>query len=476
MNIVLIVIDTLRYDALGVNGNAGAHTPNIDRLAETGWTFDRAFSASFPTIPCRNDLMRGEYGGPFHPWKPLPFNAPTFPETLGRNGYATQLIHDTPHLVNGGHNFDWPFHAWTFIRGAEVDRPWITEDLPSPPNWEPDPLFDFGGELKAAPGLRTYMRANRNRETPDDWNCARLFDAAAQFLRDNARRDRFFLWIDCFDPHEPWDAPPEWMRKFDQTPGYNGAIDPRSFQLRNDERLSEAGKRRVKAAYEAKTAWVDDCFGRFLAALEETGLDENTAVVFMADHGTNLGERGHFGKRSPVTDAEARIPLIVRAPGIGSGKSDIIVQPQDIFATVLGLAGLPVEIDIDSHDIVKAAQSGGAAREIALCGSAANQWERRKNGVLFTAFDGERCLRVAARPERSVLSRVGAADDQIGAEADDLRRAAVDEIARRGLDGALAAWLRSGGAAEYPSDPVYWRGWPDHSGHHAYFSRLYGGE
>ncbi|MBT7099829.1 sulfatase-like hydrolase/transferase, partial [Candidatus Poribacteria bacterium] len=135
MNIVLIIIDTLRYDYVGANGNPNISTPNLDRLAAESWVFDRAFSASFPTIPFRNDVMRGQYGGPFHPWKPLPFNAPAFPRILGDNGYATQLIHDTPHLVNGGHNFDWPFHGWTFIRGAEVDRPWITDGFKLPDNW-----------------------------------------------------------------------------------------------------------------------------------------------------------------------------------------------------------------------------------------------------------------------------------------------------------------------------------------------------
>ncbi len=479
MNIVLIVIDTLRYDALGVNGNERAHTPNIDRLAASGWAFDNAYSASFPTIPFRNDAMRGEYGGPFHPWKPLPFNALTFPETLGKNGYATQLIHDTPHLVNGGHNFDWPFHAWTFIRGAEVDRPWITDGLPMLSNWTRDPLFDVGGELKPAPGLRTYMRANRHRKDPDDWNCAQLFHTAAQFLRGNAERDNFFLWIDCFDPHEPWDAPPEFMRMFDQTPGYDGRIDPRSFQARNNPNLSEAGRRRVQASYEAKTAWVDHCFGKFLTALEETGLDEKTAVILMADHGTNLGERGFFGKRSPVTDAEAHVPLIIKAPGAGSGRSSVLVQPQDLFATVLGLAGIPLEADLDSHNVLEAAQKGEGRRQIALAGGAANQWQRRQNGTLFTAFDGEWGLQVAADPEKSVLGRIGSVENETEAHAEtgaNLREAAIEEIARRGLDEPLAEWLRSDGQKQFPQDASFWRGWPDRSGHHAYFSRLYGGD
>ena len=141
MNIAYIVIDTLRYDYIGANGNDWIETPNFDRFAEKSWAFDRAFLASFPTIPYRTDVITGQYGAPFHAWKPLRHERQTIPRTLAQCGYATQLIHDTPHLVNGGHNFDWPFHAWTFIRGAEVDRDWIMDTVPWPKNWKKEPLL-----------------------------------------------------------------------------------------------------------------------------------------------------------------------------------------------------------------------------------------------------------------------------------------------------------------------------------------------
>ena len=105
MNIILIVVDTLRYDAISANGGS-IPTPNIDHLATESTAFDRAFCSSFPTIPFRTDLITGRYGGPFHPWLPLPHATHTFVDALKGTGYATQLIHDTPHLVNGGHNFD----------------------------------------------------------------------------------------------------------------------------------------------------------------------------------------------------------------------------------------------------------------------------------------------------------------------------------------------------------------------------------
>ena len=230
MNIILVIIDTLRYDHIGAHGNDWIKTPHFDTLASRSWVFDRSFSASFPTIPHRTDVITGKYGSPLFPWRPLRWDHVTFPEILAENGYCTQLIHDTPHLVNGGHNFDYPFHAWTPVRGAEVDRPWIDCGEPMLENWDWDPLFDqFDRKSIGTRLIKTYCRANRHRKKDEDWNTARLFRTASRWLRDNAGRDNFFLWVDCFDPHEPWDVPPEFAKLYVDSPGYDGRIDPRAL-------------------------------------------------------------------------------------------------------------------------------------------------------------------------------------------------------------------------------------------------------
>ena len=142
-------------------------------------------------------------------------------------------------------------------------------------------MFACLGENAVRSGLlQTYARSNRNRKKPEDWNCAKLFRSAAQFLQDNAQRENFFLWVDCFDPHEPWDAPLEFMKKYDARPDYDGRVDPRSlFGGRNDKDLPDEAKEHIKAQYPAKLTWMDHCFGQFLDALESTGLDRNTAVI-----------------------------------------------------------------------------------------------------------------------------------------------------------------------------------------------------
>lgn len=495
MNIVLVIVDTLRYDYIGANGNDWIKTPNMDRLAAESWVFDRSFTASYPTIPHRTDVMTGQYGAPFHAWSPLRFERHTFVRELAEAGYCTQLIHDTPHLVNGGHNFDWPFHAWTPVRGAEVDRPWIDgaafDDAARwPENWGTDELFDFADHevVKKNRMVNGYLRANRKRKRPEDWNCAKLFLKASEFLEDNASRDNFFLWIDCFDPHEPWDVPRDLMKMYDDTSGYDGRTDPRRFVARNDERMTEAAKKRVAASYAAKVSWVDRWLGRFLDTLDDTGLSKNTALVFTADHGTKVGEFGHFGKQGPPFEQEARTPFMVRAPGAGSGRSDIVVQPQDIYATVMGIAGVPIPPEVsrtmDSHDVLKIAREGGVKLEdgprgFALAGGSASSRWSRPGAAFCSLFDGEWWMEVAAKPEDSRIRRYGSEEDEAAANVkivEELHAKAVNELERRGADPRLMKWLRAGGETDFPDECVFWDGWPGPAGFTQYFARLYGGE
>ena len=468
MNIVLIVMDTFRYDAIGAYGDSSCKTPNFDKLTSKSLNFHRAFAASFPTIPHRTDIITGRYGGPFHMWKPLDCDVPTIPKALAELGYCTQLINDTPHLDNGGHGFDYPFHAWTHVSGASCDRAWITDSWDLLPNWKLDPMFDdiadkLGIELRKISNLNGYVPTNRHREREEDWNATKLFSRASAFLRDNTTRDNFFLWVDCFDPHEPWDAPPRFMKLHDKSDGYEGTIDPRTFHnpLTDHPDLPEEGITRIKAQYRAKVTLVDAGLGTFLETLDETGLAGKTAVLVTADHGTNLGDRlggRRFHKQGPPRANEAWVPCIVHIPGIEPGDSNLIAQPQDLFASILDIAGADAATvaDIDSQNVVEAASSGGPGkREIALCGSHIAGWSGDADKVLFSVFDDEWSLGFAANPERCQLQRLGTQEDVSSAFPDVVEclwKTGVAEIRRRGIDPDLASWLDSQGTAKFPTD------------------------
>ena len=485
MNVIVITVDTLRYDYIGAHGNNWIRTPNLDRLAAESWVFHNSYTSSYPTIPHRTDAFTGKSGSPFHPWVPLAHDEIALPRALAEAGYATQLLHDTPHLVNGGHNFDWPFNAWTFVRGAEVDRRWITGTADEPANWARDPLFDpcdHYGEVVGTSYFYTYARANKNRKKDEDWNCARLFLTASQWLQDNAGRDNFFLWLDCFDPHEPWDVPPEYMLMYDKTPGYDGRIDPRMIFFRYAKELSDDARNRIAASYAAKVTWMDRWLGELLDTLERSGLAKNTAVLLTADHGTNVGERGReaggggFGKGHPVRELEAHTPFIVRLPDGDAGRSDILVQPMDIFATVMGIVGEAVPEGLDSVDVLAQARSGKpGTRQVAVAGNGVMNWGK-KEGILFTVLDGRWCLEYAAKPEGCALTPMGSLEDVAPDNqdvVDRLRKAGVEELERRGTDPAIIAWLRSNGEGEYPTDCKFWDRCPAPAGYASYFTRLY---
>ena len=136
MNIIVVMSDTLRYDHLGCHGNTWIRTPHIDAFSKRCMVFDRAYQASFPTIPTRTDMMTGRLTFPFRGWTPLPEDEVILSELLTDAGYVTMLLCDTPHLVRDGHQFDRGFLGWEWIRGQEGDRS-ITDDIPVPSRISP---------------------------------------------------------------------------------------------------------------------------------------------------------------------------------------------------------------------------------------------------------------------------------------------------------------------------------------------------
>jgi arylsulfatase A-like enzyme len=471
MNVVVLVIDTLRYDHVAPEGIDDVETPNLDRFADRSIWFSRAFTSSFPTIPARQDMLLGRGATPFHDWSPLDCGGSTLPGVLADAGYVTQLIHDTPHLVNGGHRFDYPFHAWTPIRGAECDRPWIASEPEFPDNWAFDDRFDGYGMERDPEAvwngdkdtIRNYAYAHRDRTDHEDWNVARLFETGAEFLEDNADRENFFLWMDCFDPHEPWDAPPEYVQKYDE-PGRDGRIDPRSFHgdVYNDDDLSEAGREHKTAQYRAKLTFMDRWFGTFLDALDRTGLAENTAVLVLGDHGTNLDDdpnpgRRNFGKAAPPAQNEAHVPMMLHVPGEGSGRCETPVRLTDVFGTVAARAEADVPGGATTNDLLRVAKDPEyRPHAVVPTGKHVDSWAGKDpDDLLAFAYDDEWGLGLAPDPEACVLRRIGEREDVSGSHPDTvarLRRDAIDELDRLGLDDRIVAWLRSGGDGAFPEE------------------------
>jgi len=333
MNIIQIVSDTFRRDYLGCYGNNWIHTERLDKFARESMVFDRAYIASFPTIPNRHDLFTGRYTFTYSVWSPLPRDEVILSQLLRQAGYTTMLIVDTWHLIRDGHYFDRGFDGWWWIRGQEHDR-YMT-------NPTKDPV-----EHQKAFGAQ-YLQNISSRIFEEDYSVAQTMTAATKWLELNYdQHEKFFLHIDTFDPHEPWD-PPKWyadMYDPDWKGGvvFGGSILPGIKRPAATE-LTEKELKHLRALYAGEVTMVDRWIGMLLQKIEDLGLFENTAVIFTSDHGTYFGEHGYIGKSGHLYEEVTRIPLIIMLPdseGAQHGRCEVLVQSPDLMPTILELAGI----------------------------------------------------------------------------------------------------------------------------------------
>jgi arylsulfatase A-like enzyme len=360
-NAIVILLDSLNRHMLGAYGGSEFATPNLDRFAKRGLRFERHYSGSLPCMPARHDMLCGALDFLWKPWGSIEIWEHAITVYLRQAGVTTMLISDHPHLFEtGGENYHTAFSAWDYERGHESD-PWRTRPDPS---WLGAPLM--GRAWMPYDNSRGYFREEQDFPGP------RTMAAAARWLDENAGyHDRFMLFIDEFDPHEPFDAPEPYMRLYDDSwegphliwpPYIKGALAAGV--------LDERQARQVRACYGAKLTMIDAWFGRVLDAIERNSLWDDTAVFVCTDHGHYLGEKDIWGKPGvPVYNPLGHIPLMVAWPGVASGTTQALTTSVDIFATLVDLFGATVRHR--THGVSLAPVIRGEAtsvREYALAG------------------------------------------------------------------------------------------------------------
>lgn len=336
--VVVILLDSLRRDAVGAYGGF-AHTPNMDRLAQEGTLFEQAYTGSFPTMLLRNELYTGRPTFLYKAWAPLGAEERTLAEDLSDAGFLTGLVTDNYHPYTLGYGYQRGFASWDLVRGQESD-PYRIGPQPLPYPCDPDKLRE------PERAVQQYLRNVQDRKDESDYFCAQTFRRAARWLEDVGDRP-FFLMIDSLDPHEPWDPPPYYVDRYD--PGYVGqqVIYPRYDHC---DYLSDTELYHCRALYAAEVTMVDAWLGYFLQRLESIGLSEGTLVVVLSDHGFYFGEHGFIGKSLiregmqeplPLYPEVCRIPLMVRGPGVPTGRLQALCQPADLHATLRAIFNLP---------------------------------------------------------------------------------------------------------------------------------------
>jgi arylsulfatase A-like enzyme len=276
------------------------------------------------------------------------------------------LVSDHPHLFEvGGENYHTDFSAWAYERGHESD-PWRTAEDPS---WVGAPTVlpsVRSGRLHAYDRSRTWFRAE------EDFPGPRTMAEAARWIREEApHHDRFFLMVDEFDPHEPFDTPAPFASMYD--PDWNAPIEiwpPYLVDAVSSGLLDERTARHIRANYGSKLTFIDHWFARLLDALAATGLDGTTGVVLCTDHGHYLGEHDLFGKPGvPIYRQMGHIPLVVRWPGQAPRDVDALTTSVDLHATIADVFDAEVEHPTHGTSLVPLLDgTADAVRELALFG------------------------------------------------------------------------------------------------------------
>lgn len=286
-NILLITLDTTRADRIGAYGYGGAQTPNLDRLAGEGILFEHCITPSAFTLPSHSSIMTGMYP-PYHGVR-----------LNGDAGLAD--VHTTlaEHLGSRG------YRTGAFIGAFVLDGRWGLEQgfdhYDDEFDLEPDQTLDLAGVQRPA---------------------NLIVDAALQWLETDEATP-FFAWLHFYDAHAPYAPPEPYRSRFGSDPS---------------------------SQYDGEIAFADSQVGRLLEWLASRGLDRNTIVVVVGDHGEALGSHGESEHGYFIYDYAVKAPLIVRIPSAGLAGKRIASQVRtiDVFPTILELLGIPAEAQGES--------------------------------------------------------------------------------------------------------------------------------
>lgn len=370
-NILFLMADQMTTSALPFYGHPVVQTPNLSRLANEGVVFDSAYCNSPLCAPSRFALMAGQLPsriGGYDNAGDFPADTPTYAHYLRDAGYSTAL--------SGKMHFCGPDQLHGFEQRLTTDI--YPADYGWFVDWEnfdkrPSYYHNMASVTQAGPCVRS------NQLDFDDEVTFR----AQRFLYDYARGDDerpFCLTVSMTHPHDPYTIPQKYWDRYNhddidlpRVPYARELMDPHSKRLRQvyqleEDTVTDADIRNARHAYYGEISYVDDQIGTVLQALADTGLDDNTIIVFAGDHGDMLGERGLWFKMSWF-EGSARVPMIVHAPGrFQPGRVSESVSNIDLLPTFAALAHDGVEpeyaVPLDGRSLMPHLHGDGGHDEV----------------------------------------------------------------------------------------------------------------
>ncbi len=370
-NAIVVMFDSLQFNYLGCYGNSWIKTPNMDRLAREGVLFENCYTEGLPTVPCRRAMHTGRYTLPYAGWVPLSMEDTTIADLCWGRPIDTALIFDCPMYRLPKFGYTRAFDKVWFIHGHEADDYF----------YEKDPLIHYTPEdyideksmetyvASTPPGavnaylheITNYLRQRQyGGEKEENRYVAKTMTMAIQYLKQVDRNKQFYLWIDSFDPHEPWDPPsvynPDMPCPYD--PDYKGKDEFVPFSKPVEGLYTEAQLNHVRMLYAELVTLCDKYLGKLMDAIRDLGFEENTLLMMVSDHGEPMGhaEHGHgiMRKCRPWPYEElSHTPMLLRVPGIEAGQRiKAFVQSCDVAPTVCDWLGIGVHPDMQGHSLL----------------------------------------------------------------------------------------------------------------------------
>ena len=330
MKTILILMDSLNRNYLKTyNEEAATITPNICQFAQESLVFNKHFIGSAPCMPARRDLLTGRLNFLERRWGPIEAFDKTITKALRNKGVFCHIVTDHCHYTEtGGENYLQEFNTWDYVRGQEYD-PWVSRVTPIR-DWN---LEHYGVIFDQYEANRTLFKEEK------DYPTQRTFAAACDWIENNKDEDNYFLQVEVFDPHEPFDTPQEYLDLYGDN--YDGPrFDCSTYRAVTEP---EEAIKHLQNRYRATLTMADKWFGRLIDKLKETGNYDDTLIIFTTDHGHLLGEYGFTGKNyMHGYNQLSNIPLMVRFPGGPHGqRTDVLSQGIDLAATILDYFDIP---------------------------------------------------------------------------------------------------------------------------------------
>ncbi|HEX7362012.1 MAG TPA: sulfatase-like hydrolase/transferase [Bryobacteraceae bacterium] len=373
-NVLLMMADQHRPEALGIRGGTVAKTPNLDRLARSGVLFEHAYCADPVCTPSRACLMTGLYvhnNKTYNNATPWPSEHKTIAHSFGRAGYMTALVGKMHFVDAQTHGFEYKldFNDWyqylgpkTRLRAEETIYPNSGSGLP-----QIDDLWrDYGDPWTGVINMdqrEGYVSPGRVSalEEKDHFESF-VARESVRFLRNFGKKEPFFLVSSFLKPHDPFMPARRFANMFRaqdmKLPSTLGKVDLSTVPKFIRERIEynspipelhdpEHAKRLI-ALYYSNLAQTDDCVGKVLDALKELGLEDDTIVLYTSDHGGMLGVHGLWQK-SVFYEPSVGVPLLFRVPGAtpANSRCETPVSLVQILPTLTELCGIPTPSGID---------------------------------------------------------------------------------------------------------------------------------